>query len=154
VKNTNKIFQSIVSSKPKITIDGVQANGDVAFHVIMKDCSLEKADFVNPITKTRFFTNFVGELLVRENIQKFSVILTGLDHSLYQKLICTSRHTDFGMIIDHKWSIITFQMHLSLVQDILTEDFGRQSEIDAGGSVLDEFDQSKTEKKNSRNRGG
>lgn len=143
MKSTKELFLAIVSASPKITIDAVQANGDVAFHVLMKDCSLTREDCSNPITKTGFFVNFVGELLVRSNIQKFSVILTGLDSSLYQKLICASRHADFGMVIDHKWSTMTFQMHLSLVQEILTEDFGRPPDQDSGASVADTFDQSK-----------
>ena len=143
MKNTREILQTIVATAPKIVIDAVQTNGDVAFHVSMKECGLTKEDCSNPITKTRFFVNFVGEMLIRENIQKFAVILTGLDPSLYQKLICTSKHTDFGMVINHKWSAMTFQMHLSLVQEILTEDFGRLG--DHGyPSAADSFDQSNT----------
>ena len=142
MKNTREMLQSIIGAASKITIDAVQANGDVEFHVLMKDCSIEREDCQNPIIRSRFFVNFVGELLVRENIQKFAVILTGLDPSLYQKLICTSRHTDFGMMIDHKWTTMTFRMHLSLVQEIMTEDFGR-SQDPVGPSAAKEFDQSK-----------
>lgn len=140
MRTTREILRAILASPPpKITIDAVQADGDVAFHLLLKDCALLKEDFANPITKTHFFSNFVGELLVRENIQKFAVILTGLDQSLYQKLICTSSHSAFGMGIDHKWTTMTFQLHLSLVQEILTEDFARQIEYPSG---FDEFDQS------------
>ena len=105
-------------------MDAVQANGDVAFHVSLNDCSLDKKDCLNPIMRTRFFVDFIGEFLVRENIESFANILTGLDNALYQKMICTCRHTDFGMIIDQEITIMTFQMHMSLVQEILTEEFG------------------------------
>jgi hypothetical protein len=144
MRSTREILQSVVSASPKITIDAVQANGDVAFHVAMKDCSLTKEDCCNPITKTAFFVNFMGELLVRENIQKFAVILVGLDSVLHKKLVCSSSHFDFGMVIDHKWSTMTFQMHLSLVQEIMTEGQRGDYPSEGGGpSVADMFDQSK-----------
>jgi hypothetical protein len=120
---------AIVSSKPKIVIDAVQANGDVTFHIKVKDCSLDKLDLQNPIVRTTFFVNFLGELLVRENINKFAEILVGLDTGLYNKMVCISSHTDFGMLVDHKITTITMQMHISLVQEIMTE-FDQSSRSD------------------------
>ena len=125
MKNISEIVIAIASSKPTLTIDNVQTNGDVAFHVLLKDCALAKEDCSNAVLRTRFFVNFIGEFLVRENIQRFAEILIGLDSALYQKMICVCEHTDFGMLIDYKLTTITFQMHMSLVQHILTEDFTR-----------------------------
>jgi hypothetical protein len=121
LKNTREIFIAIASSKPKVVIDAVQANGDVSFHIKIKECSLDKVDLQNPIVSTPFFVNFLGELLVRENVNKFAEILVGLDTGLYNKMVCSSSHTDFGMLVDHKISTITMQMHISLVQEIMTE---------------------------------
>ena len=147
MKSAREIILAIVGSSPKITIDAVNAKGDVAFHVLTKECSLEPNDFMNPITEAVFFVNFVGEWFVRNNIQKFSVILTGLcqDPSLYEKLILGpgGRHKDFGMVIDLSWSIMTFQMHLSLVQEIVTEFDRRIDNEIVGPSLFDTFDQSK-----------
>lgn len=111
----------------------------------LKDCSLDKSDCSSPIMRTRFLVDFIGELLVRDNIGRFASILTGLDPALYQKMICTSRHTDFGMMIDHKFTTMTFQMHMSLVQEILTEEFGKvsgDSQSGSSGNACDDFDAS------------
>ena len=153
MKSTREIIIAIESSKPKITIDAVQADGDVAFHVLLKDCSLEKEDCSNPVMRTRFLIDFVGEMLVRENINRFASILTGLDPALYQKMICTCRHTDFGMVVDHKLTTMIFQMHMSLVQEILTEQFGKVAghSIDLLGNAYEDFDASGTENKPSDN---
>lgn len=106
-----------------ITIDAVQFDGDIAFHIPLKDCLLSKTDFSNPIMGTKFLVNFIGELLVRENIKLFASIITELDAALYHKMVCTCYHKDFGMSINQKQSVMTFLMHISLVQEILTEEF-------------------------------
>ncbi len=140
MRTLREILQSIICVVPKIKIDQVQSNGDVAFRVLLKDCNFQKEDFDNPITKTNFFVNFIGELLVRDNINKFSIILTNLDRSLYQKMICSDEdHKDFGMIVDDKWSSITFLMHLSLIQKIVTENFDLNLNSE---NMVDTFDQS------------
>lgn len=145
MKSTREIIAAIASSKQRITIDAVQVDGDVVFHVSLKDCGLEKDICSNPAIRKRFFINFVGELLLRENIQKFAEILYGLDPALYKKMVCTFKHTDFGMVIDHKMSMMTFQMNLSLVQEIITEfdQTGQDKPPQPTGTIFDEFDQSK-----------
>ena len=142
MKNTREIVTAIMSSKQKITIDAVQVEGDVAFHVSLKDCGLDKDVCSSPTLRKRFFVNFVGELLVRENIQKFAEILYGLDPALYSKMVCSCKHTDFGMVIDHKMSMMTFQMHLSLVQEIITEfdQTGQDKPQQPSGTTMDDFD--------------
>jgi len=141
-----EIVSAIVAAKPqRITIDAVHPNGDVLFHVSLKDCGLDKDVCACPTTHKRFFVNFVGELLVRENIEKFAEILWGLDPALERKMVYSFNHTDFGMTIDHKMTAMTFQMHLSLVREITTELFGNgaKDRPPTGGSILDDFDASK-----------
>lgn len=142
MKTTRELLQAVVSSTPRITIDAVQADGNVAFHVLLRDCSLTEEDCSAPVMGTAFFVNFMGEFLVRENIYKFAVILTGLDQGLCRKLVENAQHSDFGMVIDKKWTTMTFQMHLSLVRNIVTEMFGDKDE-GGGQSVAEMFDQSK-----------
>jgi len=142
LKTTRELLQAVVSSTPRITMDAVQADGNVAFHVSLKDCSLTKEDCSAPVMGTAFFVNFMGEFLVRENIYKFAVILTGLDPGLCKKLVGNAQHSDFGMVTDKKWTTMTFQMHLSLVRNIVTEMFGDKDE-GGGRSVAEMFDQSK-----------
>ncbi len=142
MKTTRELLQAVVSSTPRITIDAVQADGNVAFHVLLRNCSLTKEDCSAPVMETAFFVNFMGEFLVRENIYKFAAILAGLDQGLYKKLVENAKHSDFGMVIDKKWTTMTFQMHLSLVKNIVTEMFGDKDE-ESGQSVAELFDQSK-----------
>ena len=145
MKNLQDIVLSITAANPKLTIDSVQADGDVLFHISLKECGLNKDDCLNPIMYTRFFVNFIGELLVRTNILEFSSILTGLDHALYKKMVNSCEHRDFGMVVNQKLSIMTFQMHISLVQEILTEEFSKTSdEINPPtNNILNDFDASK-----------
>ena len=99
MKNIKEIITSIISSDPKPIINVVQADGDVTFHIKLKECNISKEDCTNSLLFTRFFVNFIGEFLVRQNIDIFASILIGLDHALYQKMVCTCSHHDFGMII-------------------------------------------------------
>lgn len=115
----------VVQSSPKIEIESVHPNGDVMFKVNLKDLGLFKPDFEHPFMRTRFFVNFVGEFLVRSNVSIFADILTGLDPSLYNKIVSGCKHTDFGMFVDKGKKTAKWQMHISLVQQILTEDFDR-----------------------------
>ena len=158
MKNVREIVVAMALSKPELTIDAVCPDGDVAFHINLKDCDLNKDDCSSPVMRTRFLVNFLGELFVRENIDKFATILTGLDPALYQKMVCTCRHTDFGMEVDFKITMLTFRMHISLVQEILTEEFGRipGKSVIPPGNAFDDFDASKPKGKddkpdNSRN---
>lgn len=144
MKNIKEIIISIISSDPKPIINVVQADGDVTFHIKLKECNISKEDCTNSLLFTRFFVNFIGEFLVRQNIDIFASILIGLDHALYQKMVCTCSHHDFGMIIGPKFSTMLFQMHISLAQSILTEEFTKEYEINAmDKGSLDDFDASK-----------
>lgn len=138
MKNMREIIKAVVSSSPKISVISVRADGNVSFKVRIKDCGIAKADYANPVMATKFMVNFIGEFLVRENIEKFSPILTGLDTAMYAKIVGVRTHVDFGMTTDPKLSFMTFYMHLSLVRDIMTEDFRRTEECDSGLISLDD----------------
>jgi hypothetical protein len=129
------IFVRVLKSKPKLSLEQVQHNGDILFSVQIKDLGIDPAELAHPIFRTRFFVNFVGELLVRCNVEVFAHILTNLDSGMYDKIICGCKHTDFGMYIDTKHCVARWQMHISLIQQILTEDFDR---------ILDEESAAKT----------
>jgi hypothetical protein len=127
LKNIHEIGEALASVS-KIDIDAVQTDGDVLFHINLKDCKLTKEDYLNPCLSKRFFINFIGEILVRDNISRFATILTGLDPTLYLKMVGGCGHEDFGMYVDKNISIMTFQMHISLAQEILTEEFSNLSD--------------------------
>lgn len=121
MRSIRKILESIVTAKPKISVDNVNTSGDVVFRVSVRSLGLDKKDCLSPFMRTKFFVNFLGEFLVRENIRKFVAILTCLDQGIYKKLVLEDEHTDFGMFVDEDLSVIAFKMHISLVQGIATE---------------------------------
>jgi hypothetical protein len=66
-------------------------------------------------------------------MDKFAEILTGLDPSLYERIVNNSKHTAFGMMVNHQDGIFKFQMHLSLIEQIMTEQ--QEKIIDDMGAV-------------------
>ena len=125
ISEVRDMLGRIVASRPRISIEGIDEDGDVIFAVSLKGMGLTKEDLVKKTMRARFFINTVGELLVRDHIDEFVPILTGLEPTLFDKIICASQHTDFGMIFDRDNGIVKLQMHISLVQQIITEDFDR-----------------------------
>jgi hypothetical protein len=120
-----EILAKVVKSGAKIKVEDVSPNGDVVFSANLDDLGITRGDLKHPILKTRFFVNFVGELFVRTNADTFISILTGFDQKLYDKIICNCKHTDFGMSVNNAERLAKWQMHISLVQQILIEDFDR-----------------------------
>lgn len=120
-----EILSRILVSKVKIKVEDINPNGDMVFSAHFNDIGISPVDLKHPIMRTRFFVNFVGELLVRCNANELVSILVGFDAKLYDKIIGGCKHTDFGMFVDNASSLIKWQMHISHVQQILTEDFGR-----------------------------
>lgn len=141
LKNINEIGAALASAS-QIDIDAIQTNGDVSFHISLIECKLTKEDCSNPFLSKRFFVNFIGELLVRNNIARFATILTGLDSTIYQKMVSMCGHEDFGMYVDQDITTMTFQMHISLAQEILTEEFEKFSDdmdMQMGNDSVNDF---------------
>jgi len=120
----------VLKSNPKMTLDQVHPDGDIIFSTKIAEMGLDPQELAHPIFRTRFFVNFIGEMLVRSNVDFFANILTGLDPTLYEKILYRSKHTDFGMYVDNKEYGAKWQMHISFVQQILTEDMERTMEED------------------------
>jgi hypothetical protein len=122
-----KVFTKIVQSEPKVVIDELRDDGDIVFSVSMADLGLKQDSISgNVVTDTDFFNNFVGEYVVRKNIDQFAEILFRIDPRAYEAVVCSNEHTDFGMVVSK--DVIRFSMHVSLVQKILTEDFRKTIE--------------------------
>ena len=119
------ILSRVISSRAKIKVEDVSPNGDMMFSAHFNDIGIVSSDLKHPIMRARFFVNFVGELLVRCNAQELVSILVGFDAKLYDKIIGNCKHTDFGMFVDNSSGLIKWQMHISHIQQILTEDYGR-----------------------------
>ena len=117
-----KVFSKVVQSAPSVTVEELREDGDVVFSVPMSELGLRQESMSgNVVTDTDFFKNFVGEYVVRKNIDQFDALLAGIDAGAYENMVCANEHTDFGMVASK--DTVRFSMHISLVQKILTEDF-------------------------------
>lgn len=119
------LFTMILSSKPYIKIIGCTEEGDIRFEVPLKSLN-----FLPDTTKkyrtelsTDFAANFIGEFLVRENIDKFVKILMNFKEN-YIPVVNKYEHRKFGMLIAKDKCI--FALHSSLVQFILFEDVKKE----------------------------
>jgi hypothetical protein len=111
----------IVSPSSEINIvEKCSEEGDVIFEVPMRSIGIPYdvlVDYKDEIVSD-WFANFIGELLIRENINKFAKIITELGDGYFTK-VNSSNHVRFGNRIWKDKFIFTF--HISLVQKILTE---------------------------------
>ena len=67
--------------------------------------------------------NFIGELFVRSNVDKFLTHVLQKSDDDYSNLISTERHIRFGACLDEKRNSLELHFHVSLLQSIMTEDF-------------------------------
>lgn len=110
------------SSEIKIT-EEYSSDGDLKFEVSLKSLGVSYDTLVKYKKEfySEFVVNFVGELLIRENINKFAKILVGLDPYDYPLVVDQYEHKKFGMAL-FKQDKVIFTFHISLIQTILTED--------------------------------
>lgn len=104
----------------------IHENGNVYFTVLFKDMGLTNELYLKHKSEilSKFFVDFMGEFLVRENLDQFAKLLTGTDLGDQAEIMNKRSHVKFGL--DIRPNEITFIFHASLLQQILTEDFKMQ----------------------------
>jgi hypothetical protein len=123
-----QLLSRIIRSPLKMTIEGIDDKGDIFFFVPIRHIGLTKSDLTNSGTliKTRFFTDFVGELIVRYNIDDFTrYICEQVDPNQYLAMVSRTRHGGFGLFILEDDEAVRFQFHISFIQQILSEDISQ-----------------------------
>ena len=128
LSNYRELFSKFIVSDSNIKVEEV-IGGDVTFSVSFKDIGLGCQDLQKLRTEIYSYlaVNFMGELLVRENIDSFAKILTKINKEKYADIVNGYEHRKFGLkIIRNR---LHFCFHISLVQSILTEDFRREVRI-------------------------
>jgi hypothetical protein len=138
MKDTNfrEFISIIIQNSPEIKIvDKINEGGDVKFSVKMKDLGLNLDSFFKYKNEifSDFMANFLGGLLVRENISKFSDILTDIDIEEYTSIVNDFEHRQFGMEVSNRNFVFSF--HVSLLQSILVGKFF----INLKGSTVNHF---------------
>lgn len=122
------LFLAVIQNKP--VIDDIVVlrdseghfGGNISFSFALRDIGLSESNiYLNKQElSSKFFLSFLGELLVRENINEFMEKLSGVDIEEY---LGTSnrRHEKFGMRkIEGK---LTLTFHISLLKDLIAEEF-------------------------------
>lgn len=125
-KKFRELFSKIIFSSTEINIvDKCDTEGDVIFEVPMRSIGVSYDTLINYRNEisSDFAANFIGELLVRENIDRFAKIMTDLKED-YTDRVNKYIHGRFGMKIYKDKFILRF--HISLIQRILTEDFRKK----------------------------
>lgn len=118
----SELLAKIIRSRGKISVDNISKEGDVKIRLPLKEIGVSRKRLAStPFTKTDFFVDLLGEILVRKNINMFAEILNDIDPRLYDKTVNGYKHRHFGINTD-KNNIVTMDFHISLVQRILTEE--------------------------------
>jgi hypothetical protein len=129
VSKLRKLILKLISSPPpKIKIvEPCNREGDIKFEVNMKNMGISFETYIENKNEILFdFTvNFIGELLVRENIEEFTKILTGIDKDDYSDIVNKYEHKKFGVKVFRNKFIFSF--HVSLLQSILFEGFKKKT---------------------------
>jgi len=119
-----ELLSLIIKTTPQIiSITDCEENGDMSFVIPLKDLGLNAYHFskYNKELFSNYIVDMLGELIIRENLHLFASHLTRLKLDFYVSAVSRSIHRRFGMQIEK--GFMTFYFHISLIQDILTEDF-------------------------------
>jgi len=136
-KKCNKcreVLMKFFESSPEIktiewieeTIDGVpKKTGDIKFTVYINDLGINSENYAVHVKAifSNFMVDFFGEFLLRENIARFIELISEVNTKEYMEIVSCKLHKRFGMRM--KGNVLTFAFHVSLLQNIMTEDLRR-----------------------------
>ena len=119
-----QLLHVIIQNPPKnIVIYDWDCRGDIQFSIVMKDLGLEYSDYQK--YKDEFFSyfmiDFIGELIIRDNLSLFAKKLQEYDINDYMSIMerYGEDHKRFGVKTDRGQLI--FKFHASFLKNILTE---------------------------------
>ena len=98
-------------------------SGHMSFNIRIENLGLNYS-LIRKYKKEVFshvFVDFVAEMILRENLDIFAANVTRIDSDDYKNAVSSFKHEKFGMkMVSDK---MRFSFHISLLQDILLEDF-------------------------------
>jgi hypothetical protein len=119
-----EIMKKLMLNPPKtILIGDLDEKGDMTFSICMKQLGLDYKDYKNYTNEffSRFIIDFIGELLVRENLNEFVNNMNGFGIDEYTSVVKTyGSHKQFG--IKAQKGRLIFKFNVSFIKNILTED--------------------------------
>ena len=109
----------------EVVIIKCDEEGDLEFEVNMKAIGITTDTLIRYRNEmsTQSIVNFIGELLIRDNIGKFAKLITSLKNN-YASTVNKRNHITFGLKFNKEKLI--FQCHSSFIQRILIEDFHKK----------------------------
>jgi hypothetical protein len=121
--NYRDVFQIISQNPPKdITIGDWDEKGDIKFAIAMTDLGLKYSDYSKYEDEffSYFIVDFIGELIVRENLPSFVEKLKEYDIDDYIETVEShGNHKNFG-VKTFKGRLI-FEFHVSFLRKLLTD---------------------------------
>ena len=121
-----ELFAIILGKQAEIkSIENCDTEGDISFEVPMKSLGITYdilAEYRDEIS-SEFVANFIGELIVRENKDRFAKLMTDLGDNYYDT-VNKYAHRKFGMKVYKECFVLRF--HISLIQSLLTESFRKK----------------------------
>jgi len=115
----NAIAQMLNERTPIKIVFAGDIGGDIVFSVKYLDLGLGNSleALSHPFFRTNAFTNFLGELLVRQNLDVFAERV--MVKRNYDALVCAYNHKDFGLRT--KGDDLFFTCHISLIFKMYNE---------------------------------
>ena len=116
------VLLKILQSPPKNVIIGEwDENGDITFAIPMVEMGLNYNDYHEYEDEifSYFILDFLGELIIRENLLSFVEKLKLFDINDYMMAIGEEGHKRFGAKTQN--GKLIFKFHVSLLSEILTE---------------------------------
>tara|TARA_R110000824_G_scaffold148242_3_gene317825 strand:+ start:1665 stop:2120 length:456 start_codon:yes stop_codon:yes gene_type:complete len=124
----SKILPKIIDHHiPVHNISECTKEGDIIFTITMDSLGVSRDVFWEHTGEifSPFVADFLGELIIRTNLDKFTDKLTRMHHDSFVYAVkggeTETCHKRFGMKV--KDGMISFRFHISLLHEILTEDF-------------------------------
>lgn len=131
-KKIKDVLYKISKSNLNINDDIQFGNGNtlsggwITFSSNIKDIGFTKEDInvkYNHEIFSNFMIDFLGELLIRTNTEKFLNEILKFDGQEIVSIVNKDKHKRFGATFDETENKIIFCFHVSLLHNLLTEDF-------------------------------
>jgi len=119
ISKYRKLLQKVIDNPPKnIFIEDVSEEGNLRFSVNLNEIGLtniEYKEFDNEVF-SYFIVDFLGELMIRDNLHLFVKKLEDIDLSTIDE---KRNHVRFGIVT--KNGKLIFKFHITLLKSIITE---------------------------------
>ena len=126
------VLSRIINAKPCVrniewlsNADG-SITGRILFSIGVEDAGFTMADVQKRYNRqifSNFVADFMGQLILRDNISRFTNEMMAMQADVFTQAVGSCTHQRFGMSLDIEKHELIFSFHVSLLTEILTEEF-------------------------------